>query len=229
MAPEHPVIETPRARYSLPTATIFEVFAATDRRKLLYSLAREPWRAPSDLKQTIGCTLDGTMKRMLSMRSKRILGAKGDPNDQRRLLYALSPEMCLVGQGNARMFDFGYLKVPFDIAVAAEETGVEIGGVRWMPDVVFRAICDPTRRKLLAKLARTPAQTGAQLDGTGGIQLTKTLKHLAALRTAGFVIVPDIDSGDGRRQLYSLAPNLPIKVHDSAAVLDFGFCSVTVC
>ena len=168
------------------------------------------------------------MKRLALMRSNRIVVMRPDTVDLRRQLYALSPEMCLLMTENGKVFDFGFLKVPLTCAGLAENSGVQIGGVQWMPEVVYSIIGNPTRRKLLAKLARLPAQTGGQLNGKSEREFSPTLKHLTVLRTEGFVVVPRTDSGDGRRQLYSLSPALPVKVHEDTVILDFGFCTVTL-
>jgi DNA-binding transcriptional ArsR family regulator len=55
------------------------------------------------------------------------------------------------------------------------------------PDVVFRAIADPTRRKIL-HLLRQGHQTVGQLAGNFSMSRPAISKHIRLLRSAGLVI-----------------------------------------
>ena len=53
----------------------------------------------------------------------------------------------------------------------------------------------------------------------------RVLRELAIMRTAGVVVVQE-NSRDGRKQLYALAPNVPLLKTEKGAVLEFGFITV---
>jgi DNA-binding transcriptional ArsR family regulator len=71
-------------------------------------------------------------------------------------------------------------------------------------DRVARALADPTRRRLLERLAERPGQTSGEL-AAGVRQLTRwaVLKHLAALRDAG--LVETLPQGRRRRHYLNRA------------------------
>jgi hypothetical protein len=55
------------------------------------------------------------------------------------------------------------------------------------------------------------ARPASKLAGPAGRGLDATLKHLTALRDSRLIIAQP-DPQDGRRQLYSLSPNLTVRV-----------------
>jgi DNA-binding transcriptional ArsR family regulator len=68
-------------------------------------------------------------------------------------------------------------------------------------DSVFTALADPTRRELLARLARRPSRAG---DLAVGIPMSRpaVAKHMSVLRSARLVE----SRRRGREQIYSLRP-----------------------
>ena len=122
--------------------------------------------------------------------------------------------------------DFGCLKVLLQNASAAgQQTGTANAGA-WTQDVVYSALGEPARRKLLLKLGQKPGQTAEQLKGKALFADT-TLKHLAVLRTAGLVEMTP-NPADRRRNKYSTAATVPKEVTDDTVVLKFGFCTATL-
>lgn len=69
------------------------------------------------------------------------------------------------------------------------------------PDV-FEALADPTRRWMLAKLAREGAQTPTRLAGDLPISRQAVSRHLAVLHRCNLVTVQSI----GREQRYQFSP-----------------------
>jgi DNA-binding transcriptional ArsR family regulator len=92
-------------------------------------------------------------------------------------------------------------------------------------DTVYAVLGDPTRRRLLQILAHGQAHTATTLAGNVGKRLDATLKHLVALRAAGLVITAE-NPDDGRRQLYHLAPGIPVTKTERGWEMDFGYCLV---
>jgi uncharacterized protein YndB with AHSA1/START domain len=77
-------------------------------------------------------------------------------------------------------------------------------------DEVFRALADPTRRRLLDELFRTDGQTLSALEGHFDITRFGVMKHLKLLEEAGLVVT----RRRGREKLHFLNP-VPIRlVHD---------------
>ena len=70
------------------------------------------------------------------------------------------------------------------------------------PDVLFKALGDPTRRALFERLARDGEQTVHALTGPAGVSQPAVSKHLAVLKTAGLVR----DRREGRETHYSAEP-----------------------
>ena len=93
----------------------------------------------------------------------------------------------------------------------------------WNQDLIFAVLADPVRRRLLVSLARHGGQPASVLKSAAHRRLDATLKHLVAMRAAGFLVTRP-DPGDGRRMLYSLAPAVPVVQSETGTVLDFGFC-----
>ena len=74
-------------------------------------------------------------------------------------------------------------------------------------DLVFRALADPTRRRLLDRLFERDGRTLGELE-TEVPELSRfgVMKHLSTLETAGLVVTRK----DGRRKLHFLNP-VPIR------------------
>ncbi len=70
-----------------------------------------------------------------------------------------------------------------------------------MPDAVFKAIAEPTRRRLLDELHRRPRSAGF-LAKRFPSSRPAVARHLAVLRRAGLVRA----RREGRRQIYELTP-----------------------
>src|SRR4029078_7855208 len=80
---------------------------------------------------------------------------------------------------------------------------------RWM-DAVFRALADPTRRRLLDELFREDGQTLSALEDRFSMTRFGVMKHLKQLEEAGLVVT----KRRGREKLHYLTP-VPIRlVHD---------------
>lgn len=70
------------------------------------------------------------------------------------------------------------------------------------PDVLFRALSDPTRRSLFERLSRDGELTVHALTDQAGVSQPAVSKHLAALKLAGLVR----DRREGRETHYSADP-----------------------
>ena len=75
------------------------------------------------------------------------------------------------------------------------------------PDLLFKALADPSRRALFERLCREGEQTVAALTARAGISQPAVSKHLALLKQAGLVR----DRPDGRlthyrAQIVALSP-----------------------
>jgi DNA-binding transcriptional ArsR family regulator len=70
--------------------------------------------------------------------------------------------------------------------------------------VVAQALADPTRRRIVAQLASSPARTKELADAVP-MSVSALSRHLAVLRDAGLVARSDVD-GDGRGREYRLLP-----------------------
>jgi len=68
-------------------------------------------------------------------------------------------------------------------------------------DCVFRALSDPTRRRVLERLSRSPA-SASELAAPFGMALPSFLEHLGVLEGSGLVS----SSKQGRVRTYRLAP-----------------------
>jgi DNA-binding transcriptional ArsR family regulator len=71
------------------------------------------------------------------------------------------------------------------------------------PDVVFRALGDPTRRAIFECLVSEGEQTVRALTDHAGISQPAVSKHLGVLKSAGLVR----DRPDGRQTHYSAEPH----------------------
>jgi DNA-binding transcriptional ArsR family regulator len=91
-------------------------------------------------------------------------------------------------------------------------------------DVVFAALADPLRRRLLEQLADGKPRTATACAGHLAKRLQATIKHLVQLRDAALVEMSP-DPADSRRQLYTLSPQVQVRRSDAGAVeMDFGCC-----
>ena len=70
------------------------------------------------------------------------------------------------------------------------------------PDLIFRALGDPTRRGLYERLSRQGEHTVHALTDGAGVSQPAVSKHLAVLKAAGLVR----DRREGRETHYSAAP-----------------------
>ena len=70
------------------------------------------------------------------------------------------------------------------------------------PDILFKALGDPTRRALYERLARGGEHTVHALTDVAGVSQPAVSKHLAVLKAAGLVR----DRREGRETHYSAAP-----------------------
>ena len=196
---------------------IFELFGDPVRRRLILALARDGWLAPSQLKDKVGRNIDATMKRLVAIRANGMLAFKADTVDKRRQLCSLVPTVPIVKTDKGRVLNFGYLSVPLD---AVPESNFD-------PDTVYFLLGDPGRRKLLRLLFEKPLQTGLELANGNIYKRDGILKQLVELRSAGLVVAHE-NPGDGRRQLYSLAPGLPLEKTDAGTMIQLGFCAVMI-
>ena len=70
------------------------------------------------------------------------------------------------------------------------------------PDLLFKALSDPTRRSLFERLSRDGEQTVHLLTRHSGVSQPAVSKHLGLLRRAGLVR----DRREGRETHYSAHP-----------------------
>jgi DNA-binding transcriptional ArsR family regulator len=68
-------------------------------------------------------------------------------------------------------------------------------------DLLFHALSDPSRRMMLARLARGPAPV-SELAGPTGLKLPTVMRHLSVLEEAGLVATQK----DGRVRSCALQP-----------------------
>ncbi|HMF82329.1 MAG TPA: metalloregulator ArsR/SmtB family transcription factor [Acidimicrobiia bacterium] len=69
-------------------------------------------------------------------------------------------------------------------------------------DAVFAALADPTRRRLLDKLAVQPSATATELAAAEPVSRQAIVKHLRSLDEAGLVM----PSRTGREVRYAITP-----------------------
>ncbi|MFG1414404.1 metalloregulator ArsR/SmtB family transcription factor [Xanthobacter sp. VTT E-85241] len=70
------------------------------------------------------------------------------------------------------------------------------------PDLLFKALADPTRRAIFERLCSAGEQTVGALTAEAGISQPAVSKHLGALKLAGLVR----DRPQGRQTHYSAQP-----------------------
>jgi DNA-binding transcriptional ArsR family regulator len=71
-----------------------------------------------------------------------------------------------------------------------------------VPDVVFKALADPTRRAIFERLCRDGERTVGAITATAGVSQPVVSKHLGVLKQAGLVR----DRHEGRQKHYSPQP-----------------------
>jgi len=76
-------------------------------------------------------------------------------------------------------------------------------------DLLFHALSDPTRRMILARLARGPAPV-SELAGPTGLRLPTVMRHLSVLEGAGLVGTQK----DGRVRSCALRPEALLPIRD---------------
>lgn len=92
-------------------------------------------------------------------------------------------------------------------------------------DVVFALLADPVRRRILELLADRQPRTASTCAQAVGKRLDAALKHLVALRDAA-VVSSEPDPVDSRRQLYTLKPDIDVRISaQGQREMDFG-CAV---
>lgn len=82
--------------------------------------------------------------------------------------------------------------------------------MRESPDILFKALSDPTRRTLFERLCRNGDQTVAVLTSKAGISQPAVSKHLKILKEAGLVG----DRHEGRQTHYSARPRALAPLND---------------
>jgi len=70
-----------------------------------------------------------------------------------------------------------------------------------VPDTLFTALSDPTRREIFERLARHPSSVGA-LAETLPVSRPAVSQHLKVLNDAGLVVV----RAEGTRRIYAVRP-----------------------
>ncbi len=78
------------------------------------------------------------------------------------------------------------------------------------PDLLFRALADPTRRGLFEHLCREGEQTVGALTARAGVSQPAVSKHLGVLKAAGLVR----DRPEGRQTRYSPRPEALAPLND---------------
>lgn len=82
---------------------------------------------------------------------------------------------------------------------------------KYDPDLslLFHALSDPTRRMMLARLARSPAAV-TELAGPTGLRLPTIMRHLSVLEDAGLIT----SSKDGRVRSCAFQPEALAPMRD---------------
>src|SRR5687767_11061332 len=109
MSPQHQTTAGVAVTATWQIDVIFKLFADPVRRKLLLTLARQPWQTPSELKDKAECTLDAVIKRLDSMRSEGFVVLKSDNVDKRRRLCSLASAVSVTTTEKGKVLDFGFL------------------------------------------------------------------------------------------------------------------------
>ena len=95
-------------------------------------------------------------------------------------------------------------------------------------NLIYAALGDPVRRRLLQILSDGTPRTVKQLAPSVARTPDCTLKHLTALRDATLVLTQP-NPADSRRQLYLLPPTVKVtKTENGMREMDFGCCVMRV-
>ncbi|MBA4149406.1 MAG: winged helix-turn-helix transcriptional regulator [Verrucomicrobia bacterium] len=214
---QEPVSLPPKTQL-LDENVVFSILGDPLRRKLLMVLARKSAQPAADLHKTH--QLCSTVKHLAVMRSAGFVIMAANPADGRRALYSLSPAISAVVSECSVAFHFCFQSFSAEVSIGASVSPTKH---QWNEDFVFDTLAEPVRRRLLLALARGGPQPAVNLQGAGGRTIDDTLKRLARMRTAGLVTMSD-NQKDGRRNLYSLSPQVPLTTDGASKVIDFGFC-----
>lgn len=95
------------------------------------------------------------------------------------------------------------------------------------PDVIFAALGDPVRRRILQALADGRPRTAGELGGLVTRRISATLKHLNVLRDAGLIRAQE-NPQDGHRQHYVLVAGIPVTKTEKGFEMDFDCCVVRI-
>ena len=91
---------------------------------------------------------------------------------------------------------------------------------------ISAALANAGRRELLVAIAMRGPKTAIQLVNEGlAPKLDVTLKNLKVWMDAGLVVQHE-NPDDGRRYIYSLAPDVNTTTAQNRIIFDFGFCVV---
>ena len=86
---------------------VFAVLGNPTRRRLLISLAGRPLQTASSLVGATGRNLDATLKHLVALRAAKLITTEENPQDGRRFLYRLSPDISVRRTDAALEVDFG--------------------------------------------------------------------------------------------------------------------------
>lgn len=90
-----------------PPDLVFTMLIDPVRRHLLETFARGVSAPASQLAPAAGRRLDALLKHLTAMRTAGLVVAKHDPQDHRRQLYSLSPDVTVRTVPDGREIDFG--------------------------------------------------------------------------------------------------------------------------
>ena len=90
---------------------------------------------------------------------------------------------------------------------------------------MFATLADPVRRRILLALADGKPRTSAGLTADCHRRSDAVLKHLIVLRQAGWVTMTQGPPGH-LRNLYALAPSVPVETTETGRRFNFGCCIV---
>jgi DNA-binding transcriptional ArsR family regulator len=91
----------------LPTDAVFAMLADPVRRRLIETLAAGIPRRASSLAPGVSRRLDAALKHLTALRDAGLLVTQDDPQDRRRQLYSLSPNITVRPTQSGQEIDFG--------------------------------------------------------------------------------------------------------------------------
>jgi DNA-binding transcriptional ArsR family regulator len=94
---------------------------------------------------------------------------------------------------------------------------------KWDDDLVFHALGDPVRRRILFTLIKSGPKTTSELAPG---KRAAAFKHVAVLVHAGFVVQCGTKQ-DKRQVLYAVSPEFPISHNDSDVTVKLHGVTVT--